>query len=470
MINSNNRITRRTMLRGAGGVAIGLPFLEAMLLPGTSHAATIAPLRLVVFYSPGGTLINNWRPTGTETNYTLNSMMAPLNPYKDRLLFLDGLNLDITKIGVGHPHSRGMAGVLTGTKLLPGTFETGMGLAGFADGPSVDQVIASRISTGLKFQSLEFSSGWSISGRSAGEVSFAADQITYQASNKPIPPQINTISAFKRIFGDAPAGGGGATPPPATNTRVKSILDAVLGQYTAVSAKLSAADKIKLSDHMEQIRQMETSLTVTPVTPSSACVVPPMPTTSGGSGTNGMQSGSGIVVSATDVPDKGKIMTDLMVASLACNTTRVSTMQWADSEAKFLLNFPPLGLPEHHHAYQHEKGFQPDALNKIYNWYASNFAYLLKQMDAVKEGDVSLLDNSLVFWVTEISSPEDHGQTNMPFVLAGKAQGKIKTGRWLKVPSQPHNNLLVSLLNIYGGTDTTFGDPKYCTGALAGLT
>jgi hypothetical protein len=163
-------------------------------------------------------------------------------------------------------------------------------------------------------------------------------------------------------------------------------------------------------------------------------------------------------------------MTDLMVASLACNTTRVSTMQWADSEAKFLLNFAPLNLPEHHHAYQHEKGFNPEALAKIYNWYAGNFAYLLKQMDAVKEGDTSLLDNSLVLWVSEIQHPDDHNQTNMPFVIAGKAQGKIKTGRWLKVKSQPHNNLLVTLLNIFGGTDTTFGDPKYNTGALTGLT
>ena len=148
MITSKNRITRRTMLRGAGGVAIGLPFLEAMLWPGTTHAAATTPLRLVVFYSPGGTLLDQWRPTGTETNFTLSSMMAPLNPYKDRLLFLDGLDLKITEIGVGHPHSRGMAGLLTGTKLLPGTFETGMGLAGFADGPSVDQVIATRNSMG----------------------------------------------------------------------------------------------------------------------------------------------------------------------------------------------------------------------------------------------------------------------------------------------------------------------------------
>jgi len=128
-------------------------------------------------------------------------------------------------------------------------------------------------------------------------------------------------------------------------------------------------------------------------------------------------------------------------------------------------------MPDHHHAYQHEKGFQPDALFKIYQWYAGNLAYFLQKMDAVKEADgTSLLDNTLIFCISEIQKPDSHGQTNMPFVLAGKAQGKVRTGRWIKIKPQPHNNLLVSLLNIFGGTDTKFGDPDFNTGALAGLT
>jgi hypothetical protein len=187
--------------------------------------------------------------------------------------------------------------------------------------------------------------------------------------------------------------------------------------------------------------------------------------------TNPMQGGTGVIVSAANVPAKGKAMTDLLVSSLACDLTRVATMQWADSEAKFILNFDPLNMPDHHHAYQHEKGFQPDALFKIYQWYASNFAYLLQKLDSVTEADgTTLLDNTLVFWISEIQKPDDHGQTNMPFVLAGKAQGKLRTGRWVKVPSQPHNGLLVSLLNIFGGNDTTFGDPDFNHGALTGLT
>jgi hypothetical protein len=478
MITSKNRLSRRALLRGAGSVAIGLPFLEAMLRPGQSHAGGSVPLRFVVFYTPGGTLLDKWRPTGTETAYTLDPMLAPLNPWKDQLLFVDGLNLNITQIGVGHPHSRGMAGILTGTQLLPGTFDTGGGLASWAEGPSIDQVIASRNSAlNLKFPSLEFSSGWAISGRSAGQVSYAANTINYNlttgtkgVTKNPIAPQIDQVAAFKRIWTDGSTSSG--TAPTAAITREKSILDAVQSQYTSLSAKLGSADKATLGAHLDMIRQMETSLTATVGGGGTTCIAPPMPTATNSAITGMMMSSTGVIVTENDVPQKGTIMTDLMVAALACDMTRVSTMQWADSEAKFIMDFPPLNLPDYHHAYQHEHGFNPTALNQIYNWYAGNFAHLLTQMSAVQEADGStLLDNTLIFWITEIQKPDSHDQTNMPLVLAGKAQGKIRPGRWLQAKSgTPHNNLLVSILNSFGGTDTTFGDARYCTGALPGLT
>jgi len=477
MITSKNRISRRSLLRGAGGVAISLPFLEAMLRPGRSHAASTIPLRFLVFYTPGGTLLDKWRPTGTESAYTLNDMMSPLNAWKDRMLFVDGLNMNITQIGVGHPHSRGMAGLLTGTQLLSGTFDTGQGLASWAEGPSVDQVIASRINKGqnLKFPSLEFSSGWAISGRSAGQASYAANTINYNlptgSTKNPIAPQVDQVAAFKRIWGDGTTGTmTGSTADP--NARAKSILDAVQTQYTSLAGKLGSSDRATLQAHLEMIRQMEMSLTATTGGGGTTCVTPPKPMATDSSLSGQMQSGSGVIVTEKDIPQKGTIMTDLLVASLACDMTRVATMQWADSEAKFIMNFDPLNLADHHHAYQHEHGFNPDALNKIYKWYAGNFAYLLQKMDAVKEADgTTLLDNTLIFWVTEIQKPDSHEQTNMPLVLAGKAQGKYKTGRWLQVPKNTsHNNLLVTLLNIFGGTDTTFGDAKYCTGALSGIT
>jgi hypothetical protein len=126
-------------------------------------------------------------------------------------------------------------------------------------------------------------------------------------------------------------------------------------------------------------------------------------------------------------------------------------------------------LQDHHHGYQHFRGFQPQALEIIHNFYAQKLAYLLQKLDSVKESNGTLLDNTLVVALTEIQMPESHGQDNMPFILAGKAGGKLKSQRWLQVKSQPHNNLLVSILNMFGLPDETFGHPDYCTGPLAGL-
>jgi hypothetical protein len=457
MLTSKNRITRRTLLRGAGHVAIGLPFLEAMLRPLETHAqASQNPLRLVVFFSPGGTLMEHWRPTGTETQFTLSEMMAPLVPHQQQLIFLNGLNLSVTQKGVGHPHSRGMAALLTGTELLPGTFVTGGGEASFAAGPSVDQIIGERVSADRKFRSLEFSTAWAISGRSLmdgakAETSNASNQINYSGRENPIPPMIHADEAFNRIFKDT----DGSDPAQMlARTKSISILDKVQDQYTALSAKLSGADRTKLEEHLELIRQMELSLNAGE---GANCVRPDAPT----------------AASSADVPSKGKTMTDLLVSALACDMTRVATMQWADSESKFPLGFAPLNLSDHHHGYQHDSAFDPDALFKIHHWFAQNFAYLVSRLASVQEGDTTLLDNTVVLWVTEIQHPPTHDQTNMPFVLAGGSSAGLRTGRWLEVPQSanvPHNNLLVTLLNLFGGNDTTFGDSEFCSGAFAGLT
>jgi hypothetical protein len=342
-----------------------------------------------------------------------------------------------------------MAALLTGTELLPGEFETGGGGASFANGVSIDQVIAERIHSGQKFKSFEFSSGWAISGRSAGEVSFAANQLTMAGPNKPIPPEIDPRVAFDRLFADL------TTDDPAAGAlarmKAASVLDLVALEYGKLSAQLGAGDRAVLDEHATKIRELEASLGATGDT-SSACSKPETPRPE----------------DWANIDLKGKLMSDLLVMAFACDLMPVATMQWSDSESKFPLNFDPLNLADHHHGYQHDSVFTPDALFKIYQWFGGNFAYMLDKLNAVSEGDRTLLDNTLALWITEIQYPPDHNQTNMPFMLAG-GKGLITTKRWLQVPAQSHNNLLVSILNMFGGTETSFGLSDYNTGALTGL-
>ena len=200
-------------------------FLDAMCVPPHPRAGSDAPA-LVVFYSPGGTLLDKWRPTGATDNFTLSPMMSALTPMKNRLLFVDGLNLSVTAMGSGQPHARGMGGVLTGQPLLAGSFNTNQGTAGFAAGPSIDQVIAGQISTGLRFKSLEVSSGWS-TGISAGGQPHPGSVINYAGSNIPIPPATDPLNTFNRVF----AGVGGDAAAQAQIEWDTWILDSVMEDY-----------------------------------------------------------------------------------------------------------------------------------------------------------------------------------------------------------------------------------------------
>lgn len=467
MLTSNNRVHRRTVLRGAAGLSLGLPFLSAMLRPGRSHAQDITPQRLVVFYSPGGTLIDRWRPQGSTTDFTLQPMMDPLTPFLDKLVFVDGLELEVQRVSVGHPHARGMGAVLTGQRLLSGDFNTNGGNAGFSAGASIDQLIAAKISTGLRLPSLEVSSGWS-TGITQGGQPHPSNMINYrppaQAGGEasPVPPSTDPYNVLQRVFTDAGAGSDGTTSQLPFTT---SVLDGVQEDFKRLSAQLGAEDRQKLEAHLALVQEAATGVTQGV---SGTCQPPVVNETPGYYDTSGGAGGTG-----SKIPEKGRVMTDLLVAALACDVTRVGTMQWSDSEAKFPLGFlkdeSGASLTENHHGYQHDRGYQPASLEVIYHFYAEQLAYLLQKLDSVPEGNGTLLDNTLVLAVSEIQHPESHAQNNMPFILAGNAAGKLATKRWLKVQSQPHNNMLVSILNMFGIEDTRFGHEDFCDGPLSDL-
>jgi hypothetical protein len=165
------------------------------------------------------------------------------------------------------------------------------------------------------------------------------------------------------------------------------------------------------------------------------------------------------------IPKVGKFMMDMMVTALACDITGVGTFQGSDTEAKH--TFPWLQLSEHHHFYQHDGGFNASACERICNWYSQQHAYLLQQMQAVDMGGHSLLDESVVFFGSELQEPPGHTKGNMPFILAGNGGG-LRTGRYLKYTNQPHNRLLVSILNLCGDARTQFGDTRFMSGPLPG--
>jgi hypothetical protein len=425
------------------------------------RAAGVPGKRFVTVFQPGGTVMANWRPTGTETAPVFGQILTPLNPVKPNLLIVDGLQLSCAM--TGEQHQGGINGWLTGAP------QTG-GMSGYAAGPSIDQVLATRLSVGKKKQSLQLAVRWA-TGKSHGLLSPINSQNFENASPyNPIPPRLDPQMIWTDLFGSLMPTTG---PTPAADpvmARKKSILDFVDKKYVALSARLGVSDKAKLDQHLTKIRELEQSITVTTTT-TATCKAPTKVDTTGYNPTSGLQSADdgSLHDTSTDslIPKVGQFMMDMLVMSLACDMTGVVSLQWSDTEAKH--TFPWLNLAQHHHFYQHDGGFQAVQCAQIDTWYSQMHVYLLQQMAMVDMGGHTLLDESVVFFGSEISTPNTHAKLNMPFMLAGGGGG-LRTGRWVSYPNNPsHNGLLVSIFNLFGDTRTSFGAAAYSTPALANI-
>ncbi len=459
------RISRRTVLRGAGGIAIALPWLEIMGEPKRASAGVGTAQRFVTVYTPGGTVIddgsgqNRWRPSGTETDFTLSPILAPLEPIRHKLLVCDGLTMTSA---IGEQHQAGIVAWLSGT---------GQGGNGYAQGPSVDQVIAGIVSADKPMRSLQMAVRWG-TGKSHGLL-HPINSVNFEDGDgfAPIPPRLDPQAIFDSLFATLDP----STAPDALErvARKRSILDYVDRRLGGLSSKLSGRDKQRVDQHLTKVRELEQALEEMPAV-SEICYSPDRVDTSDYNPTTGLESADdgSILDTNTDaaIPKVGTFMMDMLVMALACDITSVVSFQWSDTEAKH--TFPWLGLSEHHHYYQHDGGFRPAESEQIYTWYSEQHAYLLQEMDAVDMGGHTLLDESVVFFGSELAQPPTHSKANMPFLLAGGGGG-LRGGRFLRnegLADPSHNNLLLAILRLFGDQRSSFGDPAHCSGPLSGLT
>jgi hypothetical protein len=432
----STRLTRRSLL-GAGAA-----FWASTLLPRGLEAGNASPpKRLVIVFSANGTVYNQWLPQGSGSTFTLSPILQPLAPFQKRLLILDGINVLSAHNGPGDDHMKGMGHMLTGIELLPGTTQGGAGTpAGFAGGISIDQRIVQDIGSMTRFPSLEFgvmvqsSDVWS--------------RMIYAGPNQPLPPMEDPTAAFTRVF----AGSNLNVQQAAiAGKRRQSVLDYATGTLSSLAPRVSATDRVRIQQHHDSIQQIEKQL----LAQAAACTTPTV--------------GSMSLTDINNYPAIGKVQMDLLVASLACDQTRIASLQFSHSVSD--LPMPWLSIGTGHHTLSHKADtdtVSQGQLVQINTFYAQQFAYLLQKMDSVQESNGTLLDNSMVIWMNELSKGNIHSHAPLPVVIAGKLGGSLNTGRLLSFPQQvPHNNLLVTIANLMGTSIKTFGNPAYCTGALS---
>jgi hypothetical protein len=439
-------ISRRTLLRGAGGITVGLPLLDAMTAFGQT---TAAPVRFIFMFTANGTIPTAWTPTGTETAFNFGTILSPLNNYKSKLLVLDDVDMESAYHGPGDGHMLGMAHLLTGTEIQEGTLFTGGNgeLSGWGGGISVDQEMAQKIGAGHKAASLV------LGVRATANTVWG--RMSYSSPGQPVSPENSPLNVSNRLFSDFTVDPAGEAAQKLLAQR-KSVLDTVKSDFASLNARVGAEDKQKLDQHATAIRSLETRLEKA-VPPPSTCTKPAAPATMN-------------YTDAANYPTAGKLQMDLIALAMACNLTRVATLQWDRSVSG--MSFPWIGINDNHHSLSHNGDTDTVSVDKIIainKWYAEQYAYLLGKLSGITEDGKPMLDNCIVVWGNELGKGNSHTRRDVPFVLAGSGGGFFRTGRWLKMNRAYHNDLWVSCLNAMGVPSTRFGNPAYSRGALAAL-
>lgn len=444
MTRTNSRLSRRQLLRGAGmgglGLGLGLPFLSSLM---ARAGGVDSPAKRVIFFcSPNESVDRaHWVPPGNGSAFPLTAlapMMSSLEPHKDRLLLIGDLEMS-SRLDDPHPGGHiGMGHLLVGrkvTELGPSEPEH------WASGKSLDQHVAEQL--GVDALTLGVRSGGS-NGNS---------RISYLADSQPVDPISRPDTAFDNLFADAALP---AEELAALKAQRLSVLDRVSGDLDRLKASLPSEGRAKLEVHTDMVRDLELKI-------ASDQVVDCDPTAPNGSD---YDSNAGF-------PMAVRRQVDVMLQALGCGLTDVASLQVGNSGAS---NITPIWPEENininidYHNIVHD--YNNDANNatienrrvQMETFMFSLFAYLLEQMEAIPEGNGTMLDNSLVVWMKPIAYK--HRFEEFLFMLAGNAGGQLQTGRFVSYPGRPHNDLLVSIMNLMGVDGNAYGDPAYCTGAL----
>ena len=435
-----NAIHRRQFVKSLGLSAASLPFI--MGLPSLGLAAPARPRqRLVVMFSPNGTVPTAYWPDETGSNFQFKEILSSLESFKDRTLLLKGLSNKVR--GDGDGHMRGMSCLLTGIELFPGNIQGGSDTpAGWPQGISIDQEIKnffqSREETRTRFGSLEFGIG----------VSDRADpwtRMSYAGPNKPVAPISDPYQMYEKLYGQLK-----------DKENLQSVLVDVRNDLKKVSKLISSEDRRMLEEHQTLVRQMEREIKDS--ASQKLRVSPPT-------------LAEGIADQNDNVPRLSRMQIDLLVNSFVNDMARVATLQYTKSVGMARMKW--LDITDGHHSLSHEPDKNEDAvkkLTKINTWFAGELRYLTDRLASTPEpgGEGSMLDHTLIIWTNELGKGNSHTLDNIPFLLLGGGFG-FKMGRSLDFNKTAHNRLHLALAHAVGHRIETFGKPSFCEGGPLGL-
>ncbi len=425
---SIHRFSRRTMLRGLG-VTMALPWLESINVwgdePTGREPSSEAPLRLAVLFSGNGFHAREWWAKGEGASMELGQVLAPLNDYRERLLFIQGLyNAEALK---GNIHSSQTGNILSGAPLASG--------GEIQSGTSVDQFLAERYGRSTKVPSLVLGCEKSNPSVHKNYSMLYSSHISWSSPTTPTPLELYPSLAFDRLFKDEVSRGD------------RSVLDAVMADAEDLRRGISATDQRKLDEYLDSVRDVEKRIER--------------------AGQQGELQGWRPTLDKPNVPrppdgipqniaDHMRLMIDVLVLGFQTDTTRISTLKLNNDHSS--LRFPNLGIDYMiHHLLSHSD--TADWL-KVNQFFVEQVAYLARKLDAIQEGPRTALDNSMLLFCSSMMSGS-HDATQLPVIMVGGAGGKLKGGRVLDYREQSERQmcrLYLSIMNKMGVEADQFGD------------
>lgn len=435
-------ISRRTLLRGAGA-SLALPWLEAMAAP----ARTAAPLpkRMALMYMPNGVHPEMWTPEGTGRDFKLAPSMAPLADFQNDLLVVTNLWNKASVGGDGHYVK--MSGWLTCT-----TINKTLGVDINANGTSMDQVAAQKLADQTPLPSLELCTAPVTTGvdRNVGYTRVYGSHIAWASPTKPLAREIDPRMVYERLLrATRPAGD-------AVKDDV-NLLDGVLTDAKQLRGKLGQADQHRMDEYLTVVRSLEERLSrsARPGRSQWKARVP-------------VENTPKPQEEPKDFADRVRLMMDMMALAFQTDTTRIITFIFGNEVSNQNMSFLDGVKGGHHDMSHHQK--DPDKLKAyqiINHWHVAQYAYLLRKLRDMKEGESNVLDQSMILLGAGIRDGDKHDPHNLPIVVAGKAGGRLATGQHLVYEKDsPLSNLYVSMLDAFGTPVESFGDS---TGKLAGV-
>ena len=430
------RISRRALLRGAGA-SLALPWLEAM-------AAAPSPVRMAVLYMPNGVNTKMWMPEGEGSDFKLSPTLAPLEPFQDQSLVLSNLWNAAANTGDGHYVKE--SSILTCT-----TISKTLGVDINMHGVSMDQVAAARTGKRTPIASLELGIEPESTGvdTNVGYTRVYGAHIAWSTPTTPLAREINPRAVWERLFQAGQPGG----------EREKSdmlLLDKVLGEAKRLRSEVGKADQKRIDEYLEVVRGLEERME-RKTEPGRQEWTP-----------RARVTGEAPPDPAGNRAVHVRLMMDMIALAFQTDATRIATIMFGNAVSNADFRWLE-GVSNSHHELSHHEN-KPEKLQQyhlINRWYVSQYAYLLGKLRAMKEGERTVLDNSMVLFCSALSDGNKHNPHQLPFVLAGGGGGRIAGGRHLAyTEDSPLANLYVSMLDAFGTPVERFADS---TGPLRGV-